>query len=134
MDEKLWVLRIIHAALLFSCLLYVPIGEVVASKEPRDVRFLFIGLAIGGLSTLTLAMRLRPRLVGSAEETLRHNPDDAAALARWQTAQIVLYGMCEAVALYGLVLRMLGTPLIQVLPFYGGAVLLMLMWMPRRPE
>jgi len=39
--------------------------------------------------------------------------------------------MCESVALFGFVLRMLGGTLLISAPFYVVAILLMLLWTPR---
>ncbi|MGH9530863.1 MAG: hypothetical protein ACRD2Q_00620 [Terriglobales bacterium] len=134
MEEKLRVLRVIHVALLLSCLLYAYIGKVVGPKEPGDVQIFLIAFAFLGVTDVGIAMVLRSRIVGSAEEVLRQSPADALALQRWMSGHFIGYAMAEAVALFGLVLRMLGGTLVQALPFYGAAVLLLLMWMPRKPE
>lgn len=133
-EDKLRTLRVIHAALLLSCLIYAYIGEVAGPEESKDMKLFLMAFGFLGATNLGIAMLLRPRFVGAAEEILRRSPDDATALQRWMTGHFVLYAMCESVALFGLVLRILGATLVQVLPFYGAAVLLMLVWVPRRPE
>ena len=134
MDEKLRALRAIHAAFLFACLIYVAIGEFAGPKEPRNVKLLLMVFGFVAVTGLGIAMFLRERLVGAAEDVLRRSPEGAEALQRWMSGHMVALAMCEAVGIFGLVLRTLGGTLIQVLPFYGACVLLMLMWMPRRPE
>ncbi len=134
MDEKLRTVRVLHAAMLSTCLLYVAVGEAVGPKEPKDVKLLLMVLGFMAVAELGAAMLLRPQMVGKAEEVLRRSPDDPAALQQWQTGHIVLYAMCQSVAIFGFVLRMMGATLMQSLPFAGACVLMMLMWVPRRPE
>ncbi len=134
MEEKLRTVRALHAAMLLACLLYVPVGEMVGPKEPKDVQMLLMILGFLGVAELGVAMLLRPHMVGAAEEILGRSPDDPAALQQWQTGHILLYAMCESVAIFGLVLRLLGATLTQTLPFAGACVLMMLAWAPRRPE
>ncbi len=134
MDQRLQVLRVVHAALLFACLLYVAVGELAGPKEPSDVKLLLIVIGFVAVTDVGIAMFLRSQFVGGAEEVLRRSPEDATALQRWTSGHMIALAMCEAVGIFGLVLRLLGATLIQVLPFYGACVLLMLMWTPRRPE
>ncbi len=134
MNDKLQVLRLVHAALLLACVLYAGIGEFAGPKEPKDATLLLMVLGFLGVTDLGLAAFLRGRWVGAAEEALRRSPEDASALQRWMTGHFVVLALCEAVAIFGLVLRMLGGTLIQALPFYGASVLMILAWRPRRPE
>ncbi|MGH9602477.1 MAG: hypothetical protein ACRD24_08820 [Terriglobales bacterium] len=134
MEDKLRILRVIHAALLLSCFIYAVIGEAIGPAEPKDVKLFLMVFGFLGVTDIGIAMLLRPRFVGEPEEILRRAPNDASALQRWLTGHFILYAMCESVAILGLVLRIVGATLVQVMPFYGAAVLLMLVWMPRRPE
>lgn len=133
-DASLRLLRIIQAVLLTSVVLYAVMGELAGPQEARDIkqaRLILYALA-GGLLVATGA--LRTRIISPAEQALRSQPDDALALARWRAGNIVSFALAEAVALYGLALRMMGATLLQALPFYAGAAALLLIFTPRRPE
>jgi hypothetical protein len=65
---------------------------------------------------------------------LRRQPQDPLALGRWRAGNLASLALCEAVALYGFVLRMLGGTFLGVTPYYAVAILLMLAWTPRLHE
>lgn len=132
--EKLRRVRTIHAAMLLTCVLYIPVGELVGPKEAKDVRLLLMVLGFVGLADLGTAMLLRAQTVGAAEEILRRNPADPAALQQWQTGHILFFALCQSVAILGVVSRLLGATLTQTLPFAGACVVMMLVWSPRQPE
>jgi len=46
---------------------------------------------------------------------------------------IASFALCEAVGLFGLVLRILGEMLEQAAPFYGAAFFLLMIFFPRNP-
>jgi len=124
-------IRMLHAVLLLSLMLYVFVGEKLAPTEARGPEHLdraFIPLLI---LTPGVAAVIRQRMVSPAEEALRLRPDDLPALGRWRAGNLISYVLCEAVALYGFVLRMLGHTLWQAGPFYAVAMLLMMVWRPR---
>ena len=134
MDASLRLLRIIQMVLLTSVVLYAVVGELAGPQEARDVKQMrLILIALAG--ALLLAMgAIRQRMISPAQQILRSQPEDALALARWRAGNIVTFALAEAVALYGLVLRMLGAKLLQALPFYAAGAVLMLVFTPRRPE
>ncbi len=124
-------MRMLHWGLLVSLVLYVVVGEKLGPAEARGPEHLaraFIPLLI---LTAGVAAVIRQRMVRPAEEALQLRPDDLAALGRWRSGSLISYVLCEAVALYGFVLRMLGQTLWQAGPFYAVAILLMLVWTPR---
>ena len=124
-------IRILHAALLLSLVLYVIAGEELAPAEAKGLAHwdrAFVPLLI---LTAGVAAVIRQRMVRPAEEALRLRSDDPTAVGRWRTGNLISYVLCEAVALYGFVLRMLGQTLWQAGPFYAVAILLMLVWTPR---
>jgi F0F1-type ATP synthase membrane subunit c/vacuolar-type H+-ATPase subunit K len=76
---------------------------------------------------------VRRLFVLRAEVTLAAQPEDATALNRWRAGYIITYALCEAMALFGLVLRVLGFTLSEVTPFYLVGFVLILVFTPRRP-
>jgi len=124
--------RIFHALLLVSMLVFAFVGEKAGPAEPREPEPSILPQAFALVSVLILGMAffVRARMMRPAEEALRQRADDGQALMRWWRGNIFSFVMCEAVALYGFALRMLGGTLVGSAPFYAGAILLMLVWTP----
>ena len=78
-----------------------------------------------------MALVLRSRLLAPCLEILRSNPDDAQALGRWRTGNIVSFVIAEAVALLGFALKFLGASWFVAAPFFATGIFLLLIWTPR---
>jgi len=136
MDAAFRVVRILHLAMLAASVLYVVVGEVVASSASRPTDLdpmlgnIFLVLGVG----LTFAaIMVRQKLVASAQETLLRSPGDGAAVGRWRMAHIVAFALAETVVLFGLVLRILGAPLTTAAILYAIGIVALLIVAPRRP-
>jgi hypothetical protein len=128
------MLNFVRAALLLAIAAYVFLGETIASRTAVPGNsMMFQVFALVAVVTVAVMFVARRKTIAPAATTLRDHPEDAAALARWRSGYVITYALCEAVALYGFILRMLGFSLTQVAPFYLAAILLMLFYGPRRP-
>jgi cytochrome b561 len=128
------MLRIIQWAMLASVVLYSLVGEVVhpASRTlDSAVSYLFttMGVAIVGVIFV-----VRRTMVFRAEESLASRPDDTLSLNHWKTGYIVTYVLCEALAMFGLVQRILGASTQQSLPYYIGGFVLLFFFRPHQPQ
>ncbi len=133
-DASLRLLRTIQMFLRGSIVLYAVMGEFAGPREPRDVKQMQMILLMLGLGLVAAIVIVRQRMVRPAEDALRAQPEDAAALGRWRAGNIVTFALAEAVALYGLLLRMLGARLQDAVPFYAAAAVFLVVLGPRRPE
>jgi F0F1-type ATP synthase membrane subunit c/vacuolar-type H+-ATPase subunit K len=138
MEQALRVLQTVRAALLVSVVLYFVMAEQILrssdampGKAPDPI-VLYV-LVLTAVVSLFIATVLRRKLSGNAEEILRNQPGDAAALTRWRMGHLLFLAICEAVALYGFVLRILRFSRMQALPFYLAALVAMVLFGPRRP-
>jgi hypothetical protein len=126
-------LRVVQWALLGSILLYAVGGEVLG-LQARGVDpslsyfFTTLGVAIVGVIFV-----VRRTLVLRSAETLAVHPDDSLTLSHWRSGYIATYSLCEALALFGLILRFLGCNFQQSLPFYIGGFVLLFFFGPREP-
>lgn len=127
------LVRLIQIVLLVSIVLYVVVGELVGRTVVLN-NALFYTLSLASISTLGAAFVVRRTLVLPAEALLREKPSDPLVQARWKTAYIFLYALCEAMALFGLILRISGFTLVHVWGFYLGGFLLLLLFSPRAPK
>jgi F0F1-type ATP synthase membrane subunit c/vacuolar-type H+-ATPase subunit K len=137
MERARKTVQMFRIALLVSIALYVYIGEVYSgerggqSMAPDPNRNLYFLLTLVALTTVGMIFAVRRLFVLPSETKLAAAPEDAAALNRWRSGYIVTYALSEALALFGLVLRILGFTFSQVLPFYVVGFVLMLLFAPR---
>ena len=133
MIRALKTLRAVQWAMLASILVYGIVGEVVgpvARGVDPALSYIFSTLAVGIVGTIFVVRRT---LVLRAAENLATHPDDGLSLNHWQTGYIATYALCEALALFGLVLRFRGCQLQQSLLFYVGGFVLLIFFRPRQP-
>jgi hypothetical protein len=135
MESSLRRVRQIRIAALVSIPLFVMIGESLArgvTHEPANTLFhalSFISISLAGATFVVRATQILPW-----EAALKVRSDDTFALARWRTGYLFLYALCEAMALFGLLLRSDGFTLSNVWGFYLGGFLLLLLYSPRSPH
>ena len=133
MGRTLRTLRIVQLMMLGSILLYAVVGELAgpgtgAANPALSYIFTSMGVAIVGVIFV-----VRRTLVLRSAETLAANPDDELTLNHWKTGYVATYALCEALAVFGIVLRFMGFTLQQSLPFYAGGLVLLFFFSPRQP-
>jgi hypothetical protein len=131
-ETSLRQLRIVHAAMLVSIVLYAFISShAPARPAPASVvLYLIAGICVAEFGVILV---LRNKLLGSAGPISSSAPDEKIVVARWRTACIVTWAMCEAIGLFGLVLRYLGFPMAQAMCFFVAGFALLLLFAPKRP-
>ena len=128
-------MQIMRIALLVSIALYVFIGEYLGQAlVPAPNRNVYFAITLVAITTLGMIFAVRRLFVLRSEAALAEQPEDSVALKRWRAGYIFTYALCETVALFGFVLRILGFTLSQVAPFYLVGFVLMLVFGPRRPS
>jgi hypothetical protein len=133
MEPARKTVQMIRIALLVAIALSVFIGERVDPKTPvAPERNLYFALTLVALTTVGMIFSVRRLFVLRSEATLTAQPGDHAALSRWRSGYMIVYALSVAVALIGLVLRILGFTLSQVAPFYLVGFVLTLLFGPRR--
>lgn len=133
MTRALKTLRAVQWSMLSSILLYVAVGEVLGPRVrgvDATLSYLFSTLAVGVVGTIFVVRRT---LVIRAADALASHPDDSISLSHWRTGYIATYALCEALALFGLVLRFRGSSIEQSLLFYIGGFVLLFFFRPVQP-
>lgn len=133
MRGTLRLLRTIQLALLASVLLYAAIGELVGPRVRTVNPGLSYVLTTAGVAIVGMIFVVRRTLVFRAAESLTLHPDDSLTLKHWKTGYIATYALCETLALFGLVLRLMGCNFQRSVPFYVGGAVLLAFFGPRRP-
>lgn len=133
MNRALKTLRAVQWSMLGSILLYAIVGEVLGPRVrgvDSSLSYLFSTLAVGVVGTIFVVRRT---LVLRAAASLAAHPDDGLSLSQWRTGYVATYSLCEALALFGLVLRFRGSSLQQSALFYIGGFVLLVFFRPREP-
>lgn len=133
MDASVKILRAIQIAMLVSIVLYVLIGQRVGSAPKLNDPTIFYALSMATVTMVGVILVVRRTLVAHSTGILRERPNDGATLGRWRAGYVMTYALSESIALFGLVLRMIGFSLSQVAPFYIAGFILLLFFGPRRP-
>jgi hypothetical protein len=133
MTKALKTLRVVQLSLLASILLYWIVGEVVGPRSrPIDpsLSYLFTTL---GVAIVGVIFVVRRTMVLRAGESLATRPEDTLSLKQWRTGYLATDALCEALALFGLILRFLGGPVQQSVPYYLGGFVLLWFFRPKLP-
>lgn len=133
MGAALRTVRVIQIAMLVCVGIYAVVGEVVGSRVTTNASTLY-AISFASISLVGAILVVRKTMVLQSEAELKAKPEDAATLARWKTGYIVSYVLCEALALFGLLLRIMGFTLTHVWPYYAGSLVLLLLFWPRAPQ
>lgn len=125
--------RVLHIVFVVSVPFYVTIGELVGKLADVDISVIFPALLVVGSVQAIAVFFLRSRLIGPAAEALRLRPDDTGEITRWMMANFASFALCEAIGLFGFVVRILGGTLEQAAPFYALSFFLLVALYPRNP-
>jgi hypothetical protein len=133
MTLALKMLRTLQWSMLASIVLFALVGEV-AFRPARGVdpslTYLFTTL---GVALVGVIFVVRRTLVLRAEEGLATHPEDNLSLSHWRTGYLATYALCEGLALFGLIQRVLGASLQQSAPYYLGGFILLFFFRARQP-
>lgn len=132
-ESAIKIVRAIQIAMLVSVFLFVVAGEMVGSIPKLSNPTLFYALSLATITIVGVILVVRRTLVLQSATALAVRPDDAATLQRWRAGYVMTYALSEAIAIFGLVLRVIGFTLSQVWSFYIAGVILLLFFGPRRP-
>jgi len=126
-------MRLVQAVLIIAIPLFALLAEV-GRDHGRD-RWTSLDWLMSGLATWCIfeGFRFRRLWVFPSQRLLANDAGNSKALRRWKAGQLIVLAMAEAVAWYGLVVRMVlhGT-LWQASVFYAVGLFLLLLWTPRR--
>ena len=133
MTLALKMLQTVQWSMLASILLFAFVGQV-ASRPARGVdpslTYLFTTL---GVALVGVIFVVRRTLVLRAAESLATHPEDNLSLSHWRTGYLATYALCEGLALFGLIQRVLGASLQQSTPYYLGGFILLFFFRARQP-
>ncbi len=133
MEPARKILQIVRILMLVSIVCYAIIGERLGQSAAPD-RNVYFAITLVAITTVGMIFAVRRLFVLRSESTLVSEPENAEALTRWRTGHLAIYALSESVALFGLVLRILGFNLSEIAPFYLAGFALLLLFGPRPPS
>jgi len=125
--------RLVQIAMLVTVGMYVVVGEVVHSSFVAKPTVLY-AVSFASISVVGALLVVRRTLVLQSEAQLREKPEDPFLLSRWRMGYMVTYVLCEVLALFGLLLRLIGFSMNHAWPYYAGGFVLLLLFWPRVPR
>lgn len=126
-------LRAVQWTMLGSILLYAVVGELVGSGARAVDPSLSYVFTTAGVAIVGVIFVVRRTLVLRSAENLATHPDDSITLGHWKSGYVATYALCEALALFGLILRFMGCSFQQSAPFYIGGFILLFFFGPQDP-
>lgn len=136
-ERSLKLSRIVFAAMLATIVIYVGIAFAIVHTDamvpPPALASaplshpLFLALAGMAVVMLVITPILRARMLPA-----RGSGDAKQALARIRAADILSWALCEAIAIFGLMLTLLSYEIVFVLGFSGVSAAAMLAYAPSR--
>jgi hypothetical protein len=133
MKGAIRTLRTVQWAMLGSIFLYAVVGEVLGSGARAVDASLSYVFSTAGVAIVGVIFVVRRTLVLRSAESLASRPDDSLTLRHWKSGYLATYALCEALAMLGLVLRLMGFNFQQSLPFYIGGFVMLFFFGPREP-
>jgi hypothetical protein len=133
MRGTLRTLRAVQWTMLGSILLCAVVGEVLGSGSKAADPSLSYIFSTASVAIVGVIFVVRRTLVLRSAENLASHPDDPLTLSHWKTGYLVTYGLCEALALFGLALRLMDFNLQQSLLYYIGGFVLLFFFGPKEP-
>jgi hypothetical protein len=133
MRGTLRMLRVVQWTMLGSILFYAVIGELLGARArvvDPSVSYIF---STASVAIVGIIFVVRRTLVLRSAESLASHPDDPVSVRHWKSGYIATYVLCEALALFGLILRVMGFNLQQSLLYYVGGFVLLFFFGPKEP-
>ncbi|MFW2387175.1 MAG: hypothetical protein ACN4G0_02485 [Polyangiales bacterium] len=126
MEGQLTMPRILWAALFASTLIYLVVLELVTLEADEAWEMLLYPLAF--VAAMSAAASI------AAPRMIRNRASGGARQGLYMTALILSMALAESLAVFGLVLGLLGGTAIAVLPFFVASWILMLIQFPTQEK
>jgi|ERR1019366_9164356 hypothetical protein len=134
MKSKLRKLRLVQFAMIAAIPMYEWVAESTRGRGSSDWtlwHWVMTGLA---LYAAAVGFFFGRRMIPRSEEAIAKTVSDPKALKQWEAGHLIRLASAEAIAVWGVALRMvLGGTLWQASFFYAVGLLLLLLWTPRMP-
>lgn len=134
LQQHLRMMRIVHIAFCFTFVWFLVVGYWRGKEVPREMDGFFWSICTVALLCGFAVLYLQSRVLDTANEALRVDASNKEALKRHQVAILLSFALCEAVVLFGLVLRFAGMEFFKFLIFVLAGLALLIYSRPIDPS
>jgi hypothetical protein len=138
------VALIISFAFIFTLVIYAGLaefflGDLDLGKGSSDLSILrYIFMAVAAIEVFMMVI-IKNRILSGETKIIQQpgpekdtsKPNEGEFINRLRSAHIITYALCESIAIYGLILFMLGKDKTEFYAFLGVALFLMLVHFPK---
>ena len=138
------VALMISFAFIFTLVIYAGLaefflGDLDLSKGSSDISLLRYILMAAAAIEVILMVIIKNRILSGETKIIQQpgpekdssKPDEGEFINRLRSAHIITYALCESIAIYGLILFMLGKDKTEFYAFLGVSLFLMLVHFPK---
>lgn len=129
MNPAILVLRILQLAFVVSVLLFYYVLLVVCPALQSVSAYLQWVIVCCAIAS-AIAGFIMQRVILNAPDRLNSLGQTSTPRGRWLTGHVLRFATAESVALFGFVLRMMGSYSNVVIALFAGSLLLLLFWQP----
>lgn len=133
-QQQLKMLRIVHIAFCFTFVWFLVVGYWRGKDVSREMDGFFWSICTAALLCGFAVIYLQSRVLDTANEALRVDASNKEALKRHQVAVLLSFALCEAVVLFGLILRFAGIEFFKFLIFVLAGFALLIYSRPTDPS
>jgi hypothetical protein len=129
MNPAIRVVRILQFAFIVSVLLFYYVSRTLhppAQSVNAPVQWAIVACAIAS----AMAGFIMQRVILNAPDRPNAPGQSSTPQGRWFTGHVIRFATAESVALFGFVLRMMGSTSNLVIALFAGSLLLLLIWQP----
>lgn len=124
-------LRMLHGVFLLTIVLYAAALTQIPAVSHDPQRILLYVFALVAVSDVLLAFVLRAQLVAAPAHVLLTNPEDANALRKWRSGNLISFVLAETLALLGVLLKFLGFGWNVAAVYFAAAIVLLMLFTPK---
>lgn len=129
MNPAIFVVRVVQCAMIVSVLMFIyvlklihPVPGVVPASFQWSILVCAVASALGGFYMQRRMLRLPGKPRSGAQSSDLRGP--------WFAGHIIRFATAESVALFGFVLRMMGSTSVLVVILFVSSLFLLLFWQP----
>jgi uncharacterized membrane protein len=131
LEKTLRVGRIFHVGLLIMVLILLQASYRLTPNHDGVPTVMLYAVVFVCANDVGLAAFFRRRMLRPSEEVLRSSPNNESALRKWLLGVIISLGMASTIAVFGLLLRVMGAKWNIASWFFLAGAVLLLLWTPR---
>jgi hypothetical protein len=129
MNPVIRVVRILQFAIIVSVLLFMLVLHIVRPAAQSVNTSVQLAIVCCAIASAMLGFIMQ-RVILNAPDRPNAPGQSSTPQGRWFTGHVIRFATAESVALFGFVLRMMGSTSNLVIALFAGSLLLLLIWQP----